>query len=138
MKIDIEKLDALVGKADEIFLKPEGEKVLLDLLKIEDQVSKAIKEAKEKLEKAALKISPDFKSIQGDSVKVFYRCYGSKYYIDEMLEDQVPKELKKVTKRVVVDTKALGSYMKIHKGLPVGIITADRTKQITFKPKEEV
>ena len=44
MTIDIEKLDKLLVDADKIFLTPEGEKVLVQLLELQDQVEAAIKE----------------------------------------------------------------------------------------------
>ena len=83
MKIEIEKIEEIVAKGDEIFLSPEGEKVLLDLLEIEQQLKAAKDLIREKLEKKALSIDKNFKKIQGDKVKVYYRSFGSKYYIDE-------------------------------------------------------
>lgn len=138
MKIDIEKLDKLVEKSDEIFLSPEGEKVLVDLLKIQQQVEDAIKAAKEKLEAKALSISPDFKSIRGDSVKVYYRSFGQRYYVDEKNIEFAPKEVYTTETKTTykVDTKALEKWVDENKGMPAGIVEVERKKSITFGLKK--
>ena len=134
-KIDIEKLDKLVKDSDQIFLSSDGEKVLVKLLKIEQQVKDAIDEAKAKLEAAALKVNPNFSSIQADKVKVFYREYGAKYYVDESQANMIPEGL--VTSKVSysVDSKAVEKYADEHKGLPVGIKEVERKKSLSFSLK---
>src|SRR3990167_227196 len=91
--IDIDQLEELKVQADQIFLTAAGEKVLVKLLEIQTQVETAIEEAKKKLETAALKVNPNFSSIQADKIKVYYRAYGAKYYIDEAQINLAPKEL---------------------------------------------
>src|SRR3990172_13329347 len=93
MKIDIEKLDSLKKTADKIFLEPKGEEVLLRLLEIQQQVEDAIDAAKVKLEETALKLDPNFSSIQADKIKVYYRQYGARFKIDESKIKDLPKEL---------------------------------------------
>lgn len=132
MKIDIEKLGELVANADAIFLSADGERHLLALLDIRDQVEAAIDAAKAMLETKAGEINPDFNSIQGDAIKVSYRYFGAKYYLDDSLVDQVDRELYKVSKRYNVDSKAVENWIETHKGMPVGINEVERKKQITF------
>ena len=132
MEIKVEKLNKLTKKADEIFLSAEGEQVLVQLLEIRDQVDKAIADAEEKLEKKALKLNPNFKSIQGDLVKVSYRSYGSRYYVDESLLTELDPELYKEVKRYSVNTKAVDKWVKEHKGMPVGIVEVERKKSLKF------
>lgn len=135
MQIDIENLNELVTKADGIFLTPKGEETLVQLLDIQKKVEDAINTAKTVLEQAALKLNRDFKSIQGDKIKVAYRYYGSQYYLDETLVAEVDPELYKVTKRYSVNTKAVEEWVETHKGMPLGIKEVERKKQIAFSMK---
>lgn len=136
-QINIEKLGELTAKADEIFLSPAGEQVLIDLLEIQAQVEAAIDEAKKKLEATALKTNPNFSSIQADKVKVYYRAYGSKFYIDEAQVNLAPKELYQVENKVVykIDTKAVEKWADAHGGMPTGIKEVERTKSISISLK---
>lgn len=136
MIIKIEELEGLVKTADSIFLTEKGEKVLLKLLAIREQVENAVKEAKAKIETAALALDPDFASIQGDKVKISYRAYGSRYAIDDSLANEVPASL--VTKKEVVsiNTEAVDSFIKANGGLPVGIFEPVRSKTISISVKK--
>lgn len=135
--IDTDQLNELVVKADEIFLTPQGEKVLIKLLEIQDQVEKAIDEAKVKLEAAALKANPNFSSIQADKIKVYYRAYGARFYIDEAQINLAPKELYTAEPKITykIDTKAVEKWVDQHGGMPTGIKEVERTKSITFSLK---
>lgn len=137
-QIDLEKLNELVVKADEIFLTAKGEQVLVDLLTIQGQVEAAIDEAKAKLEAAALKVDPNFSSIQADKIKVYYRAFGSKYYVDEANINLAPKEFYTVESKVTykIDTKALEKAIDASGKVPAGIIEVDRKKAITFSLKK--
>ena len=139
MTIEIETLDQLVTDADKIFLTPEGEKTLVKLLKLQEQIENAITEAETRLEATALKLNPDFNSIQADKIKVYYRAYGSKYYLDEMQIDLTPKELygAKVKTVYTIDTKAVEKWTNEHKGMPVGIKEVERKKSLKFSLKEK-
>lgn len=138
MNIDIEFLDKIKLEADRIFLEPEGEETLVKLLEIQTQVEQAIDAAKVKLADAALKLNPNFSSIQGDKVKVYYRAYGSRYKIDESLIDQIPIEL--YTKKLVYTpvAEAIEEWTKQHEGMPIGIIEPERSKSLSFSLKEKV
>lgn len=137
IQIDIDRLEELKSQADQIFLTPEGEEVLVKLLEIQSQVEKAIEEAEAKLESTALKINPNFTSIQGDKVKVYYRAYGAKFYIDEVQINLAPKELYSVESKIVykIDTKAVEDWVDEHGGMPTGIKEVERTKSIKFSLK---
>ena len=137
-QIDIERVQELTKKADEIFLSPAGEQALIDLLTIQGQVEAAIDDAKAKLEAAALKVDPNFSSIQADKIKVYYRAYGAKYYVDETNIQNVPKEFYTAEQKVTykVDTKALEKHVDATGQMPVGIIEVDRKKSITFTLKK--
>lgn len=135
MQINIEKLKDLIQDADKIFLGPEGEEVLLQLLEIEKQVELAIEAAKLKLEETALKLDPNFSSIQSDKIKVYYRSYGSRYAIDESNIDMLPKDLYETKTSYSVNTEAVDRYIEEHKGVPIGIIEKERPKSLSFSVK---
>ena len=136
MTIDIEKLDKLLVDADKIFLTPEGEKVLVQLLELRDQVETAIDEAKKRLEETGLKISSDFTSIQADKIKVYFRAFGERYKIDPSFIETLPKNLYKTTIKYSAIPEEIEKLMEQSK-LPQGIIEAERTKQITFSLKNK-
>jgi hypothetical protein len=137
MVINIEDLEKLKLNADKIFLTAEGEETLVALLEIQKQVEDAIVLAEKKLEETALKLNPNFNSIQADKVKVYYRAYGAKYYIEEDHIDMVPTELyTKETKTVYkLDAKAVEKWADGHEGMPAGIKEVERTKQLKFSLK---
>lgn len=137
-QIDIEKLNNLIAKADDIFLSADGEQVLIDLLKIQEQLDTAFAEAKAKLEAAALKKNPNFSSIQSDKVKVYYRAYGAKYYVDEANINLAPKDFYTVESKITykVDTKGLEKEIEKTGKVPAGIIEVERKKQLTFTLKK--
>src|ERR1035437_4638579 len=137
MTIDIEKLDKLLVDADKIFLTPEGEKVLVQLLELQDQIEAAIKAAKVKLEETALKISPDFTSIQADKVKVYFRYFGARYKIDESYVQTLPKNLYEVQTKYSAVAEEIEKLMEEKDKLPQGIIEADRKKTMTFGLKNK-
>ena len=137
MNIEIENLEELTAEADKIFLSPEGEETLVKLLEIQKQVEQAIDTAKQKLEQSALKLNPNFSSIQADKIKVYYRAYGAKYRIDQSNLDRCPKELYKSRVTYDVDSVAVEKWVESHKGLPVGINEVERAKSLSFSLKNE-
>lgn len=134
-QIDIEKLKELTADAGKIFLTPKGEDVLVQLLEIQKQVEEAIEAAEVTLEEAALKLDPNFTSIQADKIKVFYRAYGTKYAIDESVLPDIPKELYTTKTSYLPDSKAIEKWTEEHKGLPIGVIEKERTKSLKFTLK---
>jgi hypothetical protein len=137
MLIEIEKLDSLVSDADKIFITPEAEEVLLQLLDLQKQIEGAIDEAKKKLEAKALELNPNFKSIRSDNLKVFYRQYGQKYTIDESYIKQIPAHLYKTKFSYTTVSKDIDAYFAEHGALPLGIIEKEREKSIAFSRREK-
>jgi len=139
MQINIEKIAQLVLDADKIFMKPEAEENLVQLLEIQTQVEAAIVEVKAKLEATALQIDPNFRSIQSDLIKVHYRSFGQRYYVDELQKNLAPKELYTEETKVVykVDAKAVEKWIKENNGMPAGISEVERQKKLTISLKSE-
>ena len=133
--IDLDRVSELVKKADEIFLSVKAEKTIIELIETEEKIKEARNQAEENLEKAALKINKNFKSIQGDDIKIGYRSFGSRFAIDESLLDKIPAELLEKIIKYKLKIKEVERYAS-EKGMPQGIIERDRPKKITMKIKE--
>lgn len=136
MEIKVEKLEELVANADQIFISPEGEETLIQLLDLQSQVEQAIELAKKKLEESALKLNPNFKSIQADKVKVFYRQYGAKFKIDESQISQLPKDFYSTKVSYTPNVEKIEEFVQEKGGLPVGVIEPDRPKTLSFSLKK--
>lgn len=137
MKIDIDQLEKLVVDSDKIFLTAEGEETLVKLLEIRQQVEDAIDFAKKKLETAGLKIDPNFSSIQASKVKVYFRAFGARYKIDPSHIDTLPKNLYETSIKYNAIADEIEKYAEENKGLPLGVIEAERTKTISFGLKNK-
>jgi hypothetical protein len=137
MYIDIESLSKLVSESDQIFISAEGEESLKKLLEIQEQVEKAITTAELLLEQAALTLNPNFSSITGDQIKVYYRAYGARYKIDESFLPHIPKQLYKTLTKYSVIPDEVDKWTLENKGMPVGIIEPERKKQLKFSLKNK-
>jgi len=135
IKIDLDKLKGLVEEAGNIVFTKESEGALLELLDLQLQLENAITEAKTNIEAAALELNPSFKSVIGEQVKVAYRAYGTRYKIDESYLDKLPKDLYTTRTRYYPKSDEIDRYSDEKGGLPLGVITLDRPKQISFKRK---
>ena len=136
MNIDIEKIQAIT-KGDEIFLSPEGEKALLDIIEVENQIKEVKDRIKQQLEQTGLKVNPNFKMIQGDKIRVYYRSFGSRYFIEPGREKEVPAELVEEKVSLKLNIKELDKWVTEKGALPFGVAESDRNKQITFRLRKE-
>ena len=137
MIIEIEKLNDLVCDADKIVLSNDGEKSIIQLLKLQKQIEQAIITAKMMVEKKALELNPNLKSITSDNLRISYRQYGSKYKIDESFFEKLDPSFYKVTKRYDVIADEVEKYTEDHKSLPIGINEIERPKSLSFSLKGE-
>lgn len=136
--IDLSKLNNLKKDADGIFISPEGGDVLATICELEAKLKEAREQAELILEATALKLDPEFNSIRNDKVKVYYRAYGAKFYVDETLIATAPKELYKSEVKYKVDTKLVEKWVDEHKGMPAGIVEVERKAKISFSLKKGV
>lgn len=134
-QIDIEKIQQLKLDADKIFLTSDGENALVQILEIEKQIEAVKEEVKSKLAEAALKLNPNFSSIQGDKVKVYYREYGAKYYVDETQATLIPEGLAEQKISYSVNSKAVEEWVERNGHMPTGIKEVERQKSISFSLK---
>ncbi len=138
MTIDTDQI-ALVSKdAEKIFISKDGEEQLIQLLEMQEMIEKAIDEAKKLIEEKGLTINPYFKSIEGDRVKVSYRYFGVKYYLEDDKLDQVPAEMytKEITTKYKVNTDIVEVWAEKNKGLPFGITESNRKKSLNIALKK--
>jgi hypothetical protein len=136
IEVDIDKISQLVKKSTDIFLSPEGENELVELYKLQEMIEKAIHDAKANLAKKALKLDPDFRSIQGDKVKVAYRAYGSRYRIDLSLLQQLPGNFYKSKTTYSPIPSEVDQFVNEHGTPPMGIIENTREKQLQVTIKK--
>lgn len=132
--INLKELKSLRKKGAEIFITPEAENGLLKLLEMKDEIEEAISETKKNIEKEALKRNKNFSSIRGDKVKIQYRAFGQRFFIDESKLDQVPKEVydKQVKTYFKIKTKEIEKFVKERGNLPIGVNEIDRKKSISI------
>ena len=135
MEIEIEKLDDLIQRADEIFFSREAEKIMIEFYKLKTKVEEAEKLIKQKLMDTGLKLSPHFKSIKGEHVKVNYIPSGAKYQIDLSKIDNIPKEL--INIKYLPNSKEIDAYKKSFNSFPDGISERSRKKKISVYIKKE-
>ena len=132
----VRRVKKLKVDADKIFISPDGEDVLVTVLELQVELDTIKDEIKAKLETRALEIDPNFKSIQADRVKVFYREYGAKYFVDESQIELLPEGLaeKKIT--YSVNSKAVEDWVKEKSKMPTGIKEVERKKSLSFSLKK--
>lgn len=133
----LNEVDKLKVDGDKIFIDPKGEEVLVQILEAEKQLELIKDELKLKLETKALSINPNFNSIQGDRIKVFYREYGSKYYVDESQSDLIPEGFTEKKTSYIINTKAVDDWIDQKSVMPTGIKEVERKKTISFSLKDE-
>ena len=137
IKIDLDDVAQLVKDGEQILFTPEAEESLIQLLELKHKVEQAYETAKLRIEEAALKQDPNFKSVQADKIKVGYRTFGAKYSIDQQHIDDLSPDLYTKTTRFSPIAKAIDGYVKDHKALPLGINPNERKPAITIKLIEE-
>lgn len=133
MQINIEQLPKLVEKADDVLLNPEGEKVILDLLAVRDQVDEAIEKAKAAIEMSALSLDPQWTGIKGDNITISYAPVGGARFTLEKGVD--PKTLPNKLLKLQLDAKAVEQFVAEGNQLPEGVKQREITKAIRFIPR---
>jgi hypothetical protein len=126
-------IGTLVEKADKILFKPDGESSLLEILEIQKFLDEKVDEAKKIIETSALKINQDFSSVFGDKVKVFYRKFGQKYYIEQDKIQQIPTEMLNEKISYTLKTDLVEKFASEKGALPVGVRENERLKAISFR-----
>ena len=137
LTIDTDNLIKLTKNGSEIILEPTAEEAIIKLLEVQHKVESALEELKEKIAEEGIKYDPNFKSVESDNLRIWYRYYGGRFSIDEGRLAEIPEELYKVKKRYYPETKAIDNWVDEGKELPLGIVERDRTKKLSIDTKFE-
>lgn len=122
----VSQIGDLKKDGDKIFDSPEGEKSLVEFVKIEKLLEEAKKEISKKLEERGLELDPNFSALKSDNITVNYSYRGAKY---ELIDPSAaPQEVLKLT----LDTKSLDKYLAENE-LPNGIVEKERTRSCSFR-----
>lgn len=136
--IDLDKVSHLVEKSGEVVLSNEAEKEIIELYKLQAKIESAIDEMKTRVSGEALKLNPNFKSIQSDNLAISFRSYGARYRLDESRVPEMDERLYSVVKRYSPNVEAIDSYVEQTGKIPLGVIEPERPKQLTIKIKEGI
>ena len=102
ISVDTDQIKKLAEDAKGIYTTLEAEQALIKLLSMQKKIEEGIEIAKKNLEEAGLKINPNFKSIRSSNVRIYYRGYGSRYFIDEQYVGNVPPDLFETTAEIEI------------------------------------
>jgi hypothetical protein len=136
--IDLDKLELISKNADKILFSKEGEEEIVKIIEAQEKLEEILKKAKETIEQKALQINPNFKSVEGDKIKVSYRYFGQKYYLEEDKLNEIPAEFytKEIITKFKVNSDAVENFVEKNGGLPYGVIAPERKKTLTISYKK--
>ena len=134
--LDTDEIKKTCIDATRFALTAEGERSLVRLLDIQEQINTFVEQVKEEIVKEAQTLDEDFTSITGDVLKIEYRECGSKFTVVD--PETVDETFVTLTERMAVNAKAVEGFMAEHNGqLPNGIAMNERKKSIIIKRKEK-
>lgn len=129
--VDTEQPIKLANEGGKFIFKKEAEEQLVQLLELQENINKAVDEAKKQIQEAGESLDPSFKGVIGEKVKAIFRAYGAKYtYKLDTIEEAKPFLKEKVY--YTVDSSLVDKYIKENRELPEGIFNKERTKSISF------
>lgn len=139
LTIDLDDLVKLTKDGSKIILDPSAEEGIIKLLEAQKKIEEAVEELKAKIAEEGLKHDPNFKSVESDKIRIWYRYYGGRFQIDEGRINEIPESLYKVTKKYYPITKAIDEWTaQGDKDLPLGIIERERSKKLSIDYKGEL
>ncbi len=110
-------------KGEKFIMKKEAEAELLKLLQVQALVERLVKQTKEAIANAGLKIDKGFRGVIGENIRAVYRVYGEKYTYDR---DNPPEDYLKSTTYWKPDSTKIDDYYKKTGELPKGISEKNR------------
>ena len=126
--LDTEELKETCIDATRFAITAEGERSLVRLLDIQEQINTFVEQAKES--------DSNFTSITGDVLKVEYRECGAKFALCD--HETVDETFVTLTERMAVNAKNVERFMAEHNGvLPAGVKLNERKKSIIIKRKDK-
>lgn len=139
LTIDLDNLAKLTQDGSKIILEPSAEESIIKLLKLQHKVETAIENLKEAIAKEGSKYDPNFKSVESDKLRIWYKYYGSRYEIDPNRIEEIPESLYREQKRYYPIAKAIDEWTaQGEKDLPLGIMERERAKKLSIQSKVEL
>ena len=137
--IDEDEIKLIAGKADKILVDREIEPELAKLLEYQVKLEETISAINKLIEEKALKMNPNFKSVEGDLIKASYRAYGQKYYLEDDKIGEVAPEMftKEIVTKYKVNTDIVDTWIEKNGGLPFGISAPVRVKSLKIALKKK-
>lgn len=114
---------------EKFILKQEAEKELLKLLQVQAMVDRLVKQTKEAIANAGLKIDKGFKGVIGENIRAVYRVYGEKYNYDRSNPPEAFLTSKTYWKP---DSTKIDEYYQKTGKLPEGITEKEREPQLSI------
>ena len=134
--LDTEELKETCIDATRFAITAEGERSLVRLLDIQEQINTFVEQVKENIVEQAKEIDSNFTSITGDVLKVEYRECGAKFALCD--HETVDGTFVTLTERMAVNAKNVERFMAEHNGvLPAGVKLNERKKSIIIKRKDK-
>lgn len=127
---------SFVDKGGRLALKKDVEAEILKLFEMKEHLDNEIIRLKELILQAGKSISPDFRGVIGDKIKITLKKIGDIYSYDRL---KMPKEFLNEIKYYKVDSFKVRDYIKKEGKIPEGITENIREpKVIITKQNEEI
>ena len=134
--LDTDEIKKTCIDATHFAITAEGERSLVRLLDIQEQINAFVEQVKQEIVDEAKTLDDDFTSITGDVLKIEYRECGSKFTVVDT--ETVRGEFVTLTERMGVNVKAVERFMAENNGeLPAGVRMNERKKSIIIKRKDK-
>jgi len=134
--LDTDEIKKTCIDATHFAITAEGERSLVRLLDIQEQINAFVEQVKQEIVDEAKTLDDDFTSITGDVLKIEYRECGSKFTVVD--PETVRGEFVTLTERLAVNAKAVERFMAENNGeLPAGVKMNERKKSIIIKRKDK-
>jgi len=130
------ELEIIKKGADGFALNPEAEPFLVKLKEYEQALEEISKAVKDRIFETGTAISPDFRGVQGDRIKLQARKYGARYKYEINKREALEPFLKR-KETYTVDGKKVDEYIKEVGELPDGVYEQSRVTQVSISLKEK-
>lgn len=135
-KLVLELKDVLKLESDgkTFVFNPKAEDSIHELMKLKEQVEKALETVQTAIAEQGVKLNKDFSGVRGSKVKVSYRLYGQPYKLEAKdVVKEVDKRFYKESVTYRPDSEGIKDYLSEHKKLPKGVVENKREKQVSIK-----
>jgi len=129
------ELEIIKEGSEGFALNPEAEPYLVKLKEYEQALEEISKVVKDRIFETGTAISPDFRGVEGERIKLQARKYGARFKYELNKRDDLEAFLKR-KETYAVDGKKVDEYIKKVGELPDGVYEAERATQVSIKLKD--